>query len=993
MRPSPHRRRPGRYFALPPRWQWLFWPTLTLSGGGLALTLWLEAEALALGSCAFIAALPGMAGLLYWFNRWVFNAAAPRPEDLTAGAPARATNAAPPPAGAGRPVALWHSLPLEQVFAALRSTATGLAGAEAARRLGEHGPNELQATRRISPWVLLAGQFKNVLIVILLIATALSAFLGHGVEATAIAVIVLFAVLLGFVQEYRAERAIEALRQMAAPTATVLRDGQEVEAPARDLVPGDVVLLRAGDKVPADVRLIEAVNLQVDEAALTGESVPVEKHTAPLPDAALAIGDRKNMAYAGTAATYGRGRGVVVATGMQTEFGKIAQMLQTVEAGKTPLQENLDKVGHALARAALVVVAIIVALGLLRGQPFIEMLIFGIALAVAVVPEALPAVVTISLAIGVQRMAKRHALVRRLPAVETLGSTSVICSDKTGTLTKDEMTVREIFVAGQRLTVSGTGYEPHGQFSSDGRAAEPTSPLKQLLRAAVLASDARLVHDPAENRWHVKGDPTEGALVVAAAKAGLDKADLEAQFPRVNEIPFTSETKRMTTLHHGPEGAWAYSKGAPEVILEACARQRGAAGETELTPEDRERLLETARQMAGSALRVLAVAAKPGATLADAERDMTFLGLIGMIDPPRPEAKAAIQTCEQAGIKPVMITGDHPLTAQAVAGELGLLKTGRVVTGAELEGMSEAEFERQAAAIEVYARVSPAHKLRVVTALQKQGHIVAMTGDGVNDAPALKKADIGIAMGITGTDVTKEAAAMTLTDDNFASIVAAVEEGRGIFGNIKKYLMYLLSSNIGEIGLMAGASLLGLPLPLSAVQILYVNLATDGLPALALAVDPPEPDLMRRKPRDPRTGIFTRPVVTLMTVGGLWSALVNLGLFAWALGSGRSLTEAMTMTFVSLVLIQFFKAYNFRSDRHSVLKRPWANQWLNLAIVWELVLLVLIVYVPFLHEPFGTFSLTLGDWVIVVLLSVTVSPVLELAKWMERRGWFGELTA
>ncbi len=885
----------------------------------------------------------------------------------------------------------WHALSIAEVLSRLQSSSGGLTGAEAARRLAEHGPNELQAAHRVSPWALLFEQFKNVLIVILLIAVGLSAFLGHGVEAIAIAVIVLFAVLLGFVQEYRAERAIEALRQMAAPTATVLRDGEEVDVPARDLVPGDVILLRAGDRVPADARLIEAVNLQIEEAALTGESVPVEKHTAPLvngPDR-LAVADRKNMAYAGTAATYGRGRAVVVATAMNTEFGKIAQMLQTIETGKTPLQENLDKVGHMLARAAFVIVAIIVALGLFRGQPFIEMLIFGIALAVAVVPEALPAVVTISLAIGVQRMVKRNALMRRLSAVETLGSTSVICSDKTGTLTKDEMTVRKIFVAGQMLEVSGAGYEPHGQFSQNGATVEPSALLTHLLRAAALASDAHIVRS--DGRWHLKGDPTEGALVVAAAKAGLRKSDLDAQFPRVNEIPFTSETKRMTTLHATPEGVRAYSKGAPEIILESCARLMTANGEAPLDAGAKAKILEAAQQMASEALRVLAVASKAGAVIENAEHDMTFLGLVGMIDPPRPEARAAIQTCEQAGIKPVMITGDHPLTAQAVARELGLFKSGRVVTGAELEAMSEADFEREVEHIEVYARVSPAHKLRVVTALQKNGHIAAMTGDGVNDAPALKKADIGIAMGITGTDVTKEAAAMMLTDDNFASIVAAVEEGRGIFGNIKKYLMYLLSSNIGEIGLMAGASLLGLPLPLSAVQILYVNLATDGLPALALSVDPPEADLMRRPPRNPRGGIFTRPVVTLMTVGGLWSAAVNLGLFAWALKSGRSDAEAMTMTFVSLVLIQFFKAYNFRSDRHSVLDQPFANKWLNLAILWELLVLVLIVYVPFLHEPFGTFSLPLVDWLIVIGLAFTISPMLELAKWMERRGWFGKM--
>jgi Ca2+-transporting ATPase len=765
-----------------------------------------------------------------------------------------------------------------------------------------------------------------------------------------------------------------------------------VEVPARELVPGDVILLRAGDKIPADVRLIESVNLQIEEAALTGESVPVEKHADPITNGELAVGDRKNMAYAGTAATYGRGRALVVATGMNTEFGKIAQMLQTIETGKTPLQENLDKVGHALARAAFVVVIVIVALGLFRGQPVIEMLIFGVALAVAVVPEALPAVVTISLAIGVQRMVKRNALMRRLSAVETLGSTSVICSDKTGTLTKDEMTARKIHVAGHMFHISGAGYEPHGQFSRDGLDVEPPNSLQFLLRAAALASDTHIVHNEADGHWHVRGDPTEGALVVAAAKAGIHKVDLESQFPRVNEIPFTSETKRMTTLHTGPEGVIAFSKGAPEVILDSCTWLLTDEGQMPLDPPSREMVLETARQMASEALRVLAVASKPDALLENAEHGMTFLGLVGMIDPPRPEAKAAIQTCEQAGIKPVMITGDHPLTAQAVARELGLLKTGRVVTGAELEAMSEAEFARQVENIEVYARVSPAHKLQVVTALQQKGHITAMTGDGVNDAPALKKADIGIAMGITGTDVTKEAAAMTLTDDNFASIVAAVEEGRGIFGNIKKYLMYLLSSNIGEIVLMAGATLLGLPLPLTAVQILYVNLATDGLPALALAVDPPEPDLMRRKPRNPRTGIFTRPVISLMVVGGLWSAIVNLSLFAWALNSGRSIEQAMTMAFVSLVLIQFFKAFNFRSDRHSVLKKPFANRWLNLAIVWELLLLVVIVYAPFLHEPFGTFSLPLTDWAIIIALAFTISPVLELAKWMVRRGWLGKLS-
>ena len=890
---------------------------------------------------------------------------------------------------------IWHTQTIEQVFTHLKSQPSGLPQAEAAERTLQYGANEIRAAKRISAWEILFDQFKNILILILLGATAISLFLGHGIESIAIAVIVLFAVLLGFIQEYRAERAIEALKQMAAPTASVLRDGVEVKIPARELVPGDLILLHTGDRMPADARLLEAVNLQIEEAALTGESVAVEKHTTPLPSHELPVGDRKNMVYAGTAATYGRGKALVVATGMQTEFGKIAQLLQTVETGKTPLQHNLDKVGTALARAAFVVVAIIVALGLFRGQPFVEMLIFGIALAVAVVPEALPAVVTISLAIGVQKMVKRHALIRRLPAVETLGSTSVICSDKTGTLTKDEMTVRKIFAAGELFKVSGAGYSPVGEFSLNGSGAIAlTTGLKKLLTAATLASDTYLIGDvenESGNEWNIKGDPTEGALVVAAAKAGLQKESLDSEYPRVQEIPFSSETKRMTTLHQTNGSLTAYAKGAPEMILESCDWHLTADGVKPFDDVGRSQALAMAQDMASEALRVLAISTKADATLETAQTGMTFFGLAGMIDPPRPEAKSAIATCAQAGIRAVMITGDHPVTAQAVARELGLLKTGRVVTGAELEAMSDEEFKREVETIEVYARVSPAHKLRVVTALQANGHIVAMTGDGVNDAPSLKKADIGIAMGITGTDVTKEAAAMMLTDDNFASIVAAVEEGRGVFDNIKKYLMYLLSSNIGEIGLMAGSALLGLPLPLTAVQILYVNLATDGLPALALAVDPAEKDLMERKPRNPRTGIFTRPVVSLMVAGGVWSTIINLGLFIWASNSGRSIEEAMTMTFVSLVLIQFFKAYNFRSDRNSVFHKPFANKWLNTAIVWEIVLLLLIVYVPALHEPFNTFSLPLVDWLIILGLSLTISPVLELVKWMERKGWFGAM--
>ena len=546
------------------------------------------------------------------------------------------------------------------------------------------------------------------------------------------------------------------------------------------------------------------------------------------------------------------------------------------------------------------------------------------------------------------------------------------------------MTVRRLYLAGRFIDVSGSGYAPDGAFGNDGAPVAVDDGLRRLLEAGALACDACLHRDP-HGRWTIDGDPTEGALVVAAAKAGLRKDALDAELPRVHEIPFTSESRRMTTLHRGRGGTLACAKGAPEVILASCASELGDAGERPLDDAARERILEAARQMAGDALRVLAVAARADATPQTAERGMTLLGLVGMFDPPRPEARAALETCERAGIRVIMITGDHPLTAQAVARELGLLKRGGVVTGAQLQALDDAALARDIAGIDVFARVSPADKLRVVEALQQQGHVVAMTGDGVNDAPALKKADIGVAMGVTGTDVAREASAMTLTDDNFASIVAAVEEGRGIFGNIKKYLMFLLSSNVGEIGLMAGTALLGLPLPLTAVQILYVNLATDGLPALALAVDPPERDLMQRPPRDPHQGIFGRKVVALMLAGGVWSMLVNVGLFAGLLHAGRPLAEAMALTFVSLVLIQFFKAYSYRSDHLSVWRRPFANRWLNAAIAWEVSLLAVILYLPALHGPFATFSLSPSDWLLVLGVSATVLPVVDLAKAVLKR--------
>jgi P-type Ca2+ transporter type 2C len=888
----------------------------------------------------------------------------------------------------------WHTLSSQEALQKLSSRRSGLTEGEATERLARFGLNELKSSKKVSPWMLFLEQFKSILIIILLFAVVLSAAIGEPIDAIIIGVIILFACGLGFLQEYRAEKAMEALKKMAAPTASALRDGNEEKIPARELVPGDVIVIRTGDRIPADARIIEAVNLKTNEAPLTGESVPIEK-IATVIQGDVNIGDKRNMVFTGTAAVYGRGTAIITATGMTTEFGKIAGMLQDVKTERTPLQLNLDKMGKRIAVVGLSLCVILAVLGVLRGHEILEMFVWGIALAVAAVPEALPAVVVISLALGVRRMVKRNALIRRLPAVETLGCTTVICSDKTGTLTQDQMTVKQIYSGGEFYEVSGTGYNPKGDFTCAGKTCDiqKNASLINLLRIGSQCNDARLLQ--VNDSCSIKGDPTEGALVVLAEKAGISAENENVQYPRVGEVPFSSETKMMTTFHQTPAGQVAYIKGAPEVILDKCGYFDQSGQRKILTNKEQENILNTARKMASEGMRILGLAYKSvsESSAKSNDEEYVFSGLVGMIDPPRPEVKAAIKSCDEAGIKTVMITGDHKLTAVAVAKELGLLKQGMVLSGADLDNLDEEQFEKIADQVDVYARVSPAHKLRVVTALGKLGHVVAVTGDGVNDAPALKKADIGIAMGITGTDVSKEAAGMVLTNDNFASIVAAVEEGRGIYDNIKKYLMFLLSSNIGEILLMAGAILLGpvigLPygaIPLIAIQILWVNLATDGLPAIALSIDPPTPDIMKQKPRPRGQGIFTRSVLSLMAVGGLWSCLVNLGIFKWALDSGRGMLEAQALCFLTLIIIQFFKAYNFRSDKHSVFKIGFfKNKWLNLAIAWETILLIVIVYTPFLQESFHTFSLSLVDWIIVIIAAATVFPVLELAKLVIRR--------
>ena len=891
----------------------------------------------------------------------------------------------------------WHSLSIEEVLRKLRTSEEGLSEEEAQRRLEEFGPNELRKEKGKSPWSIFFDQFKDFLIILLLGATFVSLLIGEVLDAAAIMAIVIISAFLGFLQEYRAERALEALKKMAALEALVIRDGRERRILAKELVPGDIILIHAGDKVPADARLIEEFNLKVDEAPLTGESVPVNKEVMVLPSE-TALGDRKNMLYAGTIVTYGRGKAVVVATGMETEFGKIAQMIQLVEEETTPLERRMAEIGKWLGIGSLAVVAVVSALGIFRGHELLEMFLWGVSLAVAAVPEALPAVVTGALAIGVQRMARRNAIVRRLPAVETLGCTTFICSDKTGTLTKNEMTVRRIWLDGETLEVTGVGYEPKGEFivaSREERVAgsPPHSDegLKLLLRTALLCNDAHLEQE--SEAWTIIGDPTEGALVVAAAKAGLDKKELDTLYPRVAEVPFTSERKRMTTVHATPDGTkMVCAKGAPEIVLARCNRIWHDGHIAELSEAERSEILRANEEMAADALRVLGVAYKelpPDASDFGedvVERDLVFLGLMAMIDPPRDEVRDALRLCEQAGVKVAMVTGDHRLTAVAIAKELGMLKEGNLtLTGPELDRLSDEEFDRIVEDVAVYARVSPEHKMRIVEALKKKGHIVAMTGDGVNDAPALKRADMGVAMGITGTEVTKEASDMVLADDNFATIVAAIEEGRSIYDNIKKYLSYLLSCNVGEILIMFVASLMGLPLPLVTLQILWVNLTTDGLPAIALGVDPPEPDIMLRPPRDPEESVFTLPVKLLIAVVSVLMTMGTVPVFA-SFVSREGLVKAQTMAFTMVTMFEMFNAFNCRSERHSIFEvGPFANRWLVLAVLSSILLQAAVIYIPFLQSIFGTAALSLADWLLITAISSSAFIVVEVGKWLVAR--------
>jgi len=897
-------------------------------------------------------------------------------------------------------------------------------------RLEQYGANELASEQTVPAWRRFVEQFQEVLVVLLLVAAAISAGIwalerdtAWPYEAIAIFAIVLLNATLGYVQESRAEAAIAALRAMSAAHATVIRSGERRSISASAIVRGDIVLVEEGDTIPADARLIESAVLQTAEAALTGESLPVTKNTAPIDDPIpnnVPLGDRDNMVFSGTTATYGHGKAIVTATGMHTEMGRIAGLLKQTPDEPTPLQQELNRTGKVLglvviAIAAVMIVTIVLVEDVRGAAALFEVLIVGVALAVAAVPEGLPAVVTAVLSIGVQRMARRHAIVRHLAAVETLGSATVIASDKTGTLTKNEMTVRVVVTASGRVTFEGSGYAPEGNVRADeGKSIEGALrvEIERALAVADRANNAVVHHQ--DGRWTVRGDPTEGALIVAARKCGLDSEALNKRLPRVGEVPFSSERKLMSTIHRDAAREHAgivFTKGAPDVLLGRCTFEVFGDGRRPLTPARRVEILKINETLAGEALRTLGVAGRwleEADVVADyaarpdhrVEQSLVFAGLIGMIDPPRPEAKDAVARAKRAGIRPIMITGDHPRTAAVIAQELGISADGRTLTGAALEQLSDVATAPETAGVSVYARVNPEHKLRIIDALQRAGAVVAMTGDGVNDAPALKKADIGVAMGITGTDVSKEAADVVLADDNFASIVAAVEEGRAIFANIRKFLRYLLSSNIGEVltmfcGVML-AGLIGLPteegrivLPLLATQILWINLVTDGAPALALGLDPVDQKLMEQPPRPLDEGVLTRRMWRGIVFVGVIMAAGTLFVLDASLPGGfvdgrGSLRYAQTMAFSTLVLFQLFNVINARSDEQSAFVALFENRWLWVAIGGSLALQVAVVYVPLFQQAFGTTGLSGRDWVFCLTVASSVLWLREASKAIAR---------
>jgi len=914
----------------------------------------------------------------------------------------------------------WHTGKIDDVMQELEVTHEGLTSQEAQERLKKYGYNELIAKKRKSALSMFLSEFKDIFILLLIAATILSAILGEITDAAIIGAIVILVAVTGFIQEYRAEKAIEAMKKLTAPKSHVIRDGTEIVIPAKEIVPGDIIVLESGDHVAADARVLEAIELKTNEAILTGESTPVNKALVTLSEEA-AISERRNMVFTATHVVYGRGKALVTSTGMGTEFGKIAEMVQTAQEEETPLQKKLDKFAKKIAKVVVAVVVIIfslevfevVAQGHFELSQFTDALLSSISLAISAVPEGLPAIVTVALALGAREFARRNAIVRKLSSAESLGAVTVICSDKTGTITKGEMTVRQIYVDEKLAEVTGAGYEPKGELKLDGDA-KLQEDAKLLLKVGVLCNNAQLRKKENENAWEIFGDPTEGALIVSAAKAGLGREALDTDYPRIREIPFTSERKRMTTLHKTPQGEiLACVKGAPETILERCTHILAKGKAEKLTQAKKKEILQANEELAGNALRVLAMAYKqlpPSAEKMEdeaLEEDLVFAGLQGMIDPPREEAIDANKRCKKAGIETVMITGDHKLTATAIAKEVGIFTEGELVlTGVELDKLSDAEFDQQVEKVAVYARVSPEHKLRIVNAWKKKGHIVAMTGDGVNDAPAVKAADVGVSMGITGTDVTKEASDLVLTDDNFATIVKAVEQGRVIYDNIRKYARFLISANFDELLVIGMFAILGgiyggvmFPLPLLPAMILWINLVTDGGPAIALATDPPDVDVMDRSPRKPDEGIlhgmgrFIILSFVLQSIGTILVFCLEYYVWPsqqppwinpagpWILESGEIITEltdhpvyqeAITSAFLQAALFELFVVWNCRSEKRSVWrmgKDAFKNKTFVVVTIFSIILTIGIVYIPLTQQLFHLFPLSLRDLAIVAAVS------------------------
>ena len=868
----------------------------------------------------------------------------------------------------------WHTLTVREVLTKLETGTNGLSEKEARKRIKIFGYNELPEPKKPGPFTLFLKQFKSFLIILLLVSVFISIIIGHYIDALVILFILMLNAFIGFYQEYKAEKAIEALKRLTVDYAKVIRDGKVKKVPARELVPGDMIILEEGDRVPADARLIEVISLKVDESTLTGESTPVTKNTKTLRDVPLS--ERKNMVFMGTVIAYGRAKAIVVATGSNTQMGKIAKMIEVPEE-ETPLQRRLNDLGKKLGIFIISVCIVVFFIGVvLRETNVPEMFFISISLAVSAVPEGLPAVVAVTLALGTKKMARHNAIVKRLAAVETLGCVTVICADKTGTMTTNEMTVREIWYGGNLIKVTGIGFEPKGEFLKGNKKIDPMKDkdLTLLFEICNNCNNAEL-REPSLlfRRWYVIGDPTDGALLVLAKKAGIKE-----RLRRVGEIPFSSERKRMTTIHEKGNKYFVFSKGAPEVILKICDKLLFDGKIKNLRRNEKRKILNITQDMASRGLRVIALAFKPlgrekpkRITKGKIERNLVFVGLVGIIDPPRKEVKDAIKTCKQAGIRVVMITGDHKLTAVAIAKELGIC-TGEeeVIVGEELEKMSEEELDEVIENVSVFARVSPEHKSRILGALKRMGHVVAMTGDGVNDAPALKKADIGVAMGMKGTDVAREASDIILTDDNFATIVTAVEEGRSIYDNIKKFVRFLLSSNFDEILVITIASLAGLPLPLLPIHILWINLVTDGLPALSLGVDSKEPDIMKRKPRDPKESILSGVLLFSLAAGSTACAATLLA-FSLEYMSTLNVLKARTLAFTTSILFEMFFVFNCRSETRSIFtNNPLTNKKLVLAVIISILLQLLIIYIPYLQAVFHTTPLDAVDWIKILLLSI-----------------------